>query len=110
MAHDRHGVGDDLQSEELSVTEMASKLGLNVSTVRAWIHQDRIPARKHGRTWLVRETDIQKLLEQQPSLGKARRSRGERDRQPRAQEYDYERGGLAPRANRTHNLKEGLGL
>jgi excisionase family DNA binding protein len=110
MAQDRKGVGDDLRSEELSVSEMASKLGLNVSTVRAWIHQDRIPARKHGRTWLVREADIGKLLDEQPALGRPRRARGDRDRQPRAQQYDYDRGSLAPRANRTHNLKEGLGL
>jgi excisionase family DNA binding protein len=110
MPHKPIVVSIDLQSEELSVTEMADKLGLNVSTIRAWIHQNRIPARKRGRGWVLREADVLKLLEDHPSLGKAHRPREGHLRRPRTHEYDYEIGGLQPRKHLTHSLRDGLGL
>jgi len=41
-----------------TVTEIAEHMGLNVSRVRVWIADGRLPAVKYGKTWLVKESDL----------------------------------------------------
>lgn len=66
---------EKLQSDHQTVTDIANDLGLNISTVRAWIHQGRIPARKDGRAWTIERTDLQRFLNENPSLGRPRQAR-----------------------------------
>jgi len=47
----------------LDVHEAASRLGMKVSTLRAWTYQRRIPVVKLlGRTVRFRERDLQRLI------------------------------------------------
>ena len=57
------------------MTEVAEQRGLNVATVRAWINQDLIQARRDGRRWLLRRGDVERFLQQNPNLGRPRSSR-----------------------------------
>jgi excisionase family DNA binding protein len=66
---------EKLQSDRQTVTDVAKDLGLNISTVRAWIHQDRIPARKDGRAWTIKRSDVQRFLNENPSFGHRHQSR-----------------------------------
>ena len=41
-----------------TVAEIAERMGLNVSRVRVWVADGRLPATKYGKTWLVKESDL----------------------------------------------------
>lgn len=58
----------------MTLPEIATLLGLNASTPRSWVHSGRLPAHKDAsdRRWLVYRRDLDKLLEEEPSLGRPR--------------------------------------
>jgi excisionase family DNA binding protein len=45
----------------LTVTEIAERLRLDVTRVRLLIRQERLPATKYGKTWLVKESDVREF-------------------------------------------------
>jgi len=61
-----------MADEMLTLTEIASELGLNPSTVRVWVNEKRLPAHKLGRKWVVTRRDLERLLEDEPRLGHPR--------------------------------------
>ena len=65
------------EDEALTIPEIATLLGLNGSTPRSWVTSGRLPAHKDpsDRKWLVYRSDLDKLLEEEPSLGRPK-SRG----------------------------------
>ncbi|HEY3729615.1 MAG TPA: helix-turn-helix domain-containing protein [Solirubrobacteraceae bacterium] len=68
---------DDL----LTLPEIATILGVNPSTVRLWVKEQRLPAQKQGgRKWLVYRGDLDQMLADQPRIGHPRRGRaGDRE-------------------------------
>lgn len=46
-----------------NLIEVANLLGLKVRTVRQWVHEGRISARKikDGRRWIVMESEVKRL-------------------------------------------------
>jgi excisionase family DNA binding protein len=49
--------------ELLTLPQIAEMLHVNPSTVRLWVHQQRLPAHKAGgKKWLVRRSDLDALL------------------------------------------------
>lgn len=96
------------ESDEMSVTEIAEMLGLHTATIRAWIREERISARKDGRRWLLRRSDVEQLLRDEPSLGKPHRANRSERRDSTlasARRPDPEEG---PRAYGTGILESGL--
>lgn len=52
------GAGDTARAAlvmELSTTEAAHRHGVTPATIRRWAAAGQIPARRHGRDWLIRE-------------------------------------------------------
>jgi excisionase family DNA binding protein len=65
----------DFPSGELmTLTEIATELGVNPSTVRLWVREQRLPAQKVGRKWLVSRLDLETMLENEPRIGQPRTS------------------------------------
>jgi excisionase family DNA binding protein len=65
---------DDL----LTLPEIATILGVNPSTVRLWVKEQRLPAQKQGgRKWLVYRGDLDQMLADQPRIGHPRSGRAE---------------------------------
>jgi excisionase family DNA binding protein len=61
---------DDL----LTLPEIAAILGVNPSTVRLWVSEERLPAHKRGgRKWLVYRGDLEQMLAEQPKIGHPRK-------------------------------------
>lgn len=61
------------EDELLTLPQIAQILQLNPSTVRLWVTEKRLPAQKAGgRKWLVRRGDLERMLEEQPSIGRPR--------------------------------------
>jgi excisionase family DNA binding protein len=55
---DQTGDGDTARAAsvmELSTTEAAHRHGVTPATVRRWAAAGKIPARRPGRDWLIRE-------------------------------------------------------
>jgi excisionase family DNA binding protein len=67
--------------EEMTLPQVATLLGLNPSTIRLWVREKRIPARREGRKWLVRRGEVERLLDEQPRIGHPKR-RGMRRPKP----------------------------
>jgi excisionase family DNA binding protein len=66
----------------LTVNEIAEDLGVNISTVRAWITQERLPAHRDPadtRRWLAFRRDVQAFLASasRPDIGRPRTRGGE---------------------------------
>lgn len=54
-----HGnIDTELDNEELTCPQAAAMRGVNERTIRAWIEQGALPARKRGRIYLVRAKDL----------------------------------------------------
>jgi len=47
----------------LDVQGIADELGVDVQTVRRWIHEGKLPAIKPGKEFRVRESDLEEFLE-----------------------------------------------
>jgi excisionase family DNA binding protein len=94
--------------DELSVTEIATALGLTPAAVRIWVREDRLNARKDGRRWLIRRDDVVELLNTHPQLGKPHLAdrRGRRDAALAAEHSATNREG--PRAIATGVLQSGI--
>ena len=45
----------------MTVNEAAQMLGRNPETVRRWIRELKLPAKKIGMIWLIRRDDLAKL-------------------------------------------------
>jgi excisionase family DNA binding protein len=58
----------------LTLPQIADMLGLNPSTVRLWVSEQRLPARMSGnhRRWLVHRSDLEEMLASQPRVGNPR--------------------------------------
>lgn len=50
----------------LTTADAAAKLGVSVRRVRAMIRDGRLPAKKIGRDWLVRQTDLAQVRDRRP--------------------------------------------
>ena len=61
-----------VDDELLTLPEIAQTLGMNPSTVRLWVREGRLPAEKVGRRWMVRRTDLEQMLAEQPQVGHPR--------------------------------------
>jgi excisionase family DNA binding protein len=61
------------QEEQLTLPQIAGLLGLNPSTVRLWITEQRLPAERVGRRWVVRRGDLEQMLADQPKIGHPKR-------------------------------------
>ena len=61
--------------EQLTLPQVARLLGLNPSTIRLWVNEQRLPAERVGRRWMVRRGDLEQMLADQPKLGHPKRPR-----------------------------------
>lgn len=52
----------------LTVPEAAQRVGRNAETVRRWIREGRMPARKVGTQWILEEDDLADLAEEPEQL------------------------------------------
>jgi excisionase family DNA binding protein len=50
----------------LTTQEAAERLGVSVRWVQALIKAERLPARKHGRDWLIDPSDLEPLRDLKP--------------------------------------------
>ena len=69
--------------EQLTLPQVAHLLGLNPSTIRLWVSEQRLPAVRVGRRWMVRRGDLEEMLAEQPKIGHPKR-RGATPRPARA--------------------------
>ena len=70
--------------EQLTLPQVAHLLGLNPSTIRLWVNEQRLPAERVGRRWMVRRGDLEQMLADQPKIGHPKR-RGAMPRPARAE-------------------------
>ena len=63
--------------ELLTLPEIAEMTGMANPTVRVWVNQGRLPATKVGRQWMVRRVDLEKMLADDPRIGRPRNRRGD---------------------------------
>jgi len=70
--------------EQLTLPQVAQLLGLNASTIRLWVTEQRLPAERVGRRWMVRRGDLEQMLAEQPKIGHPKR-RGATPRSARAE-------------------------
>ena len=61
----------NLEDSFLTVAEVAEMLKLNQQTVRNWIDQGSLPALRVGRRVRIRRSDLDRLLEQGRTGGRA---------------------------------------
>jgi excisionase family DNA binding protein len=61
--------------ELLTVTEASAKKKVNPSRIRALILEGKLEAEKFGKTWLIKEADLEKLV----IYGKAGRPKKEKE-------------------------------
>ena len=59
--------------EQLTLPQVAHLLGLNASTIRLWVSEERLPAERVGRRWMVRRRDLEQMLTDQPKIGHPKR-------------------------------------
>lgn len=59
----------------LTLPEIADMTGMASPTVRVWVKQGRLPATKVGRQWMVRRGDLEKMLADDPRIGRPRTPR-----------------------------------
>lgn len=53
-------------SDLLTVDQAAGELGVTSRRVRALIADERLPAQKVGRDWLIRSKDLDKVRDRKP--------------------------------------------
>ena len=59
--------------EQLTLPQVAELLGLNPSTIRLWVNEQRLSAERVGRRWMVRRGDLEQMLAEQPRIGHPKR-------------------------------------
>ncbi len=64
------GEADSVDKPYLKVKDAAELLGLSEDTIRNWINrkQNKLPATKAGRDWLIKRTDLDAFLESQKNV------------------------------------------
>jgi hypothetical protein len=72
MPKESRSVGGNLDTDQVSATEIASEYGLSQPTIRVWITRGLINAHKEGRAWIVSRSDVARMLSENPSLGRPR--------------------------------------
>lgn len=55
----------------LTVEQAAGELGVTSRRVRALIKDERLPAQKVGRDWLIRRQDLDKVRDRKPGRPKS---------------------------------------
>ena len=50
------------ETELISCTDVAQRIGRDKATVRAWCRTGSLPAFKVGKDWLVREEDLHEYM------------------------------------------------
>ncbi len=60
-----------MQDKILTVPEMAKFFGVSKKTIYEWCKTGALPAFKIGQEWMVRQSDLQKMI-----TGKLSKSRG----------------------------------
>ena len=55
---------------ELTLAEAAAESGLAMSTLKNQIHNERLPAAKRGRDWIVTRTALYNYLENRSEAGR----------------------------------------
>jgi len=55
---------------DLTVKEVAERLGLSKSRIFHMIRDGRLPATRFGTVWVIRERDLEKVLDRQPGRPK----------------------------------------
>ena len=53
-----------IESEFLTVEEVANALRIHRATVTRWLKEKKLPARKVGRRWLISKEDYEKIVSQ----------------------------------------------
>jgi excisionase family DNA binding protein len=68
--HQEHSEGETefmgvlmAEERELTLTQVAARLGVTVETVRPLLQDGTIPSRKQGRQWRVLESDVERYIE-----------------------------------------------
>lgn len=56
-------LAESTTTAEVSAVEAASRLGVKAKTLRQWLRDGRIPARKEGTRWFVKEKDLALYLD-----------------------------------------------
>ena len=72
MPKESRSVGGNLDTDQVSATEIASEYGLSQPTIRVWITRGLINAHKEGRAWIVSRKDVARMLAENPTLGRPR--------------------------------------
>lgn len=57
---------------ELTTKEAAENLGVSVRQIQTLISRNRLPARKFGRDWIIREEDLE-LVRHRPITGRPKK-------------------------------------
>ena len=57
----------------LTLPQIAEMLQMNPSTIRLWVSEQRLPAVRVGRRWMVRRGDLEGMLAEQPKIGHPKR-------------------------------------
>lgn len=57
----------------LTTEEAAVQLGIQSRMVRVLIKQGKLPAKKHGRDWIIEEKDLERVRDR-PGVGRPRTS------------------------------------
>lgn len=60
----------------LTTSEVAERLGVTVKRVQAMIRDERLPAEKRGRDYLIREADLKLVENRKPGRPRKPRSAG----------------------------------
>lgn len=53
-----------IESEFLTVEEVATALRIHRATVARWLKEKKLPARKVGRRWLISKEDYEQFVSQ----------------------------------------------
>ena len=61
----------------LTLPEIAEMTGMAGPTVRVWVKQGRLAATKVGRQWMVRRGDLDRMLAEDPRIGRPRNRRAD---------------------------------
>ena len=61
----RDSAGDDMNSEIMTIEEVAAFLRLKPQTIYRWAQEKRIPAAKLGKEWRFRRSVIDRWLDEQ---------------------------------------------
>jgi len=58
-----------MNNKLLTTNQAAARLGITDSLVRRYIREDRLPAHKIGRDWLIKESDLVEFASQPREVG-----------------------------------------